>query len=195
MVSTSKTWTLPGLTENGAEARILNAALRCFARHGLLRTSMADIATEAGLSRTSLYKHFASREEVFSALCRRVNVGVRRAVIEAAGIAGDFEERLHAVAVARISWAFDALHLSEYGYELIDAKNALCGAAEAETEFVGLLTRIIASAGKTTISPAEAAGLLAQCLPSLIAGERTEAAARKKVTRFLRVFAGGLLAR
>lgn len=193
-MSTSSTWAVPGLEESGAEARILNAALRCFARHGFSRTTMSDIAEEAGLSRTSLYKHYPNREAAFRALAHRVNEGVRRAVTEAASAPGDMAERLHAVAVARVAWAFDALHLSEHGHELIDAKGELCGhsSQDTEAEFVALLTRIIASAGPTTAPPAEAAAILAKCLPGLVADETSEAAAREAVARFVRIFALGL---
>lgn len=193
-MSTLSTWVVPGLSETGAQARILNAALRCFARHGLSRTTMSDIAEAADLSRTSLYKHYPNRETVFRALVTRVNEGVRRAVTEAAAAPGSLEERLHAVAVARFAWAFDALHLSEHGHELIDAKDELCGAPtrETEAEFVGLLTRIIAAAAPTSATPAEAAEILAKCLPGLVAGERSEGAAREAVARFVRIFAQGL---
>ena len=195
-MSTSSTWALPGLAETGAEARILNAALRCFARHGLSRTSMSDIAQESGLSRTSLYKHYPNREEVFRALAARVNAGVRRAVIEAAGVPGDLTERLQAVAAARVAWAFDALHLSEHGRELVNAKNDLCGPAnqETEAEFVALLARIIAAAGPTTAAPDEAAAIIAKCLPGLSAEARSEAEAREAVTQLIRIYARGLTA-
>lgn len=184
------------MNESGAEARILNAALRCFARHGLSRTTMSDIAEAAGLSRTSLYKHYPNREAVFRALTVRVNEGVRRAVTEAAATPGTLVERLHAVAIARVIWAFDALHLSEHGHELIDAKDELCGAPtqETEAEFVALLARIIASAGPVSAPATEAAEILAKCLPGLVADERSEQAARDAVARFVRIFAHGLSA-
>lgn len=190
------TWVVPGLGETGAQARILNAALGCFARHGLSRTTMGDIAEAADLSRTSLYKHYPNREAVFRALVVRVNQGVRRAVTEAAATPGGLAERLHAVAVARVAWAFDALHLSEHGHELIDAKDELCGGPtqETEAEFVALLARIIAAGGPTATPPAEAAQILAKCLPGLIADVRSEQAARDAVARFVRIFARGLAA-
>src|SRR6185436_523896 len=100
-------WTIPDLAETGAQPRILNAALRCFARYGYARTSMTDIAAEAGLSRTILYKHYRRQEDVFRALSARVNQGVRRAVIEAAKTEGDVGARLQAVVAARIGWAFE----------------------------------------------------------------------------------------
>ena len=46
---------------------------------------------------------------------------------------------------ARVGWAFDLLHASEYGRELIDQKNRLCGKTNAETnaQFAGVIERII----------------------------------------------------
>ncbi|TAG30719.1 MAG: TetR/AcrR family transcriptional regulator [Rhodobacterales bacterium] len=52
------------------EAAILRAAFECFARYGLRRTSMADIAAGAGMSRPALYLHYAGKEDIFNALVR-----------------------------------------------------------------------------------------------------------------------------
>ena len=190
-------WTIPGLSETTTEARLLNAALRCFARYGYARTSMTDIATEAGLSRTILYKHYKSREDAFRALSIRVNQGVRRAVVDAAKTEGDHVTRLQAVVAARVGWAFEALQLSAHGRDLIDAKNELCGAAGAgtEAEFAKLLAKIIAGAGETALAPAEAADIIVKCLPALIANATTEQVAREKVARFVATFAAGLKAK
>jgi AcrR family transcriptional regulator len=195
-VSTARVWTIPGLAETGAQARILNAALRCFARYGYARTGMTDIAKEAGLSRTALYKIYPSLEDVFRALSLRVNQGVRQAVIEAAATKGDLATRLQAVIAARVSWAFEALHLSEHGHELIDAKNTLCGKSGADTEaqFRKLLAAIIADAGVKHSSAASAADVIVKCVPGLIEGQTSEADARNQVAQFVRVFAAGLAA-
>jgi AcrR family transcriptional regulator len=54
----------------GREARdeLLSAALRLFARHGYAEASMNAIATEAGYSKGALYWHFASKEDLLTAL-------------------------------------------------------------------------------------------------------------------------------
>ena len=46
------------------ENEILEAALRVFSQYGVKRTSMADIAKEAGISRQTLYKSFRSKDDV-----------------------------------------------------------------------------------------------------------------------------------
>lgn len=43
------------------ERKIMDAAVRCFARYGPQRTSMNDIAEEAGISRRTLYRVFDDR--------------------------------------------------------------------------------------------------------------------------------------
>jgi AcrR family transcriptional regulator len=189
-------WTIPELVDTSAQARIMNAAFRCFARYGYARTGMTDIAKEAGVSRTALYNNYPNLEDVFRALCERVNQGVRQAVIAAAATQGDLATRLQAVIAARVSWAFEALHLSEHGHELIDAKNALCGKAGADTEaqFRGLLTRIMTDAGVSQGTAVSAATVIVKCIPGLIADQKSETDARAQVAQFVRVFAAGLQA-
>lgn len=60
-----------GTGEDGrSEARreaILEAAVECFTSYGFRRTSLEDIARQAGISRTGVYHHFSSKEGVFLA--------------------------------------------------------------------------------------------------------------------------------
>ncbi len=59
----------PGAKEDGERPpnaeRILEAAEECFARYGFQKTSMEDIAREAGLSRRSVYRHFPDKAALF----------------------------------------------------------------------------------------------------------------------------------
>ncbi len=48
--------------------QILKAAAQVFARKGLADTSIAEIAVTAGVSHGLIYRHFASKEEVFAAV-------------------------------------------------------------------------------------------------------------------------------
>jgi len=45
-------------------SQILEAAAICFARNGFSRTTMDDVVRESGLSKGSLYRFFASKDEV-----------------------------------------------------------------------------------------------------------------------------------
>ena len=48
--------------------KIIEAAMAEFLEHGFKDASMRRIASAAGMSASGLYKHFASKEEMFSAL-------------------------------------------------------------------------------------------------------------------------------
>jgi AcrR family transcriptional regulator len=51
-------------TTDDARERILAAAERCIDRHGIRKTTMDDIASEVGLSRPSVYRYFADRDDL-----------------------------------------------------------------------------------------------------------------------------------
>ena len=46
------------------ELKILNGALRVFARDGISRSRIADIAAEAGISTSNLYEYYKSKEDL-----------------------------------------------------------------------------------------------------------------------------------
>ena len=52
--------------------RILDAAERLFVAKGYDRTSLQDIIEGTGLSKGAIYHHFASKEDIFYAVCDRI---------------------------------------------------------------------------------------------------------------------------
>jgi AcrR family transcriptional regulator len=64
---------MPRLTDARRELRrsqITEAAVRCFSRSGLERTSIADITAESGLSTGSIYAHYRNKAELVQAAAR-----------------------------------------------------------------------------------------------------------------------------
>jgi AcrR family transcriptional regulator len=62
---------MPKVTQEYMDARrqqILDAARRCFLRDGFHSTSMQDLFAESGLSAGAVYRHFASKNEVITAI-------------------------------------------------------------------------------------------------------------------------------
>jgi AcrR family transcriptional regulator len=51
--------------------QILAAATRAFARAGFARTSLDDVAAEAGITRVILYRHFESKADLYRAVLDR----------------------------------------------------------------------------------------------------------------------------
>jgi AcrR family transcriptional regulator len=62
--------TAPTSTDDARE-RILAAAERCIDRHGIRKTTMDDVASEVGLSRPSVYRYFADRDDLLIELITR----------------------------------------------------------------------------------------------------------------------------
>ena len=67
-------------------AAVLDGAVRAVEKHGARRTTMADIATLAGIAKGTLYNHFRAKEAVFSAA---VDAGVQALTEECITVAGE----------------------------------------------------------------------------------------------------------
>jgi AcrR family transcriptional regulator len=78
-----------------SDQRIIDAALRCIARWGLAKTTVEDVAREAGCSRATLYRAFpGGKEAVLAAVVDRELHRLEAAVADAVRAAGDLEGAL-----------------------------------------------------------------------------------------------------
>lgn len=55
---------------------ILDAAVAEFERHGFRRVALDDVARRAGVSRTTIYRRFANRDELVAAVVERENAAL-----------------------------------------------------------------------------------------------------------------------
>lgn len=62
------------------QERIVDAAARLFAQHGLAGTDVAQIAAQAGVAKGSLYNYFDSKNELYLHVCRDALSKSRQAV-------------------------------------------------------------------------------------------------------------------
>jgi AcrR family transcriptional regulator len=71
--SSSQPMSQPQIDSSNGDRRsqILDAALVCFAKRGFHQTSMHDISGEAGISVGLIYRYFANKEAVISAMAAR----------------------------------------------------------------------------------------------------------------------------
>jgi len=109
---------------------ILDAAERVFQRRGVSRTSLQEIAVDAGLTRGAIYWHFENKADVFDAMLQRVTLPMVASLqsppeVEAAdplphlrrNIATAFHQTVHDQQVQRV---FEiASHKVEYVDELL----------------------------------------------------------------------------
>lgn len=100
---------------------ILDAAFHAFAVYGFRRTSMEDIARGAGLSRTALYLHFRSKEDIFRSLSERYFDGCMADLGAALAGPGPAEDLLRAAFAAKDGKFMDVVLGTPHGRELLDA--------------------------------------------------------------------------
>ena len=62
---------MPKSDNEQREQRILDAALDLFVHYGYDKTTVSDIAHEAGVSKGAIYLHFESKDDLFEALLIR----------------------------------------------------------------------------------------------------------------------------
>ena len=182
--------------------RILDAAYTLFARYGFKRTSMEDIAAEAGLSRAALYLQFHNKEDIFRDLAIGLHeecLGKAEATLMENGTLG---ERLRLAVEAKTLPLIEITNSSPHGSELMDETNRLCGdvAAESARRFQKMLALAFegaASDGEIDLAVAgvtaqEAAELFATSVHGLKGADTTAAAFKRRLAPFVRVFVGGL---
>jgi len=58
--------------ENTTKSRILDEALVMFAENGYKGTNLRDLAAQLGLSKSALYKHYTSKEDIWNSLLDRM---------------------------------------------------------------------------------------------------------------------------
>lgn len=51
--------------------QILDAAMRCYERNGIAKTQLDEVAKEAGVSRTTLYRYVRNHEDLFNQVLKR----------------------------------------------------------------------------------------------------------------------------
>jgi AcrR family transcriptional regulator len=85
-------------TESGPIAdRVLDAALACVARVGVAKTTLDDVAKEAGCARATVYRAFPGRQALTQAVLDREIAAVARRVFDAARDAETLAEAIEAV--------------------------------------------------------------------------------------------------
>jgi TetR/AcrR family transcriptional regulator, repressor for uid operon len=84
-------------------AHILDAAQHCFVRAGFHRTTMQDVAVEAGMSPGNLYRYFPSKDAIVIGLCAR----------DRAQVSADFANLAELGADLDLFESFGRRHLAE----------------------------------------------------------------------------------
>lgn len=97
------------------EQRLLDATLACLARHGIAKTTLDDVAREAGVSRATLYRYFPGKQALLAAAVATESARMVAAV-DAAG-AAEVELEDAVVAMMRTA-AFELSHQAALQFAL-----------------------------------------------------------------------------
>jgi AcrR family transcriptional regulator len=82
--------------------QILDAALTCIARVGLTKTTLDDVAREAGCARATVYRCFPNKQQLLSALVVREVGALRDAVVGAAASTDTLGDAITAVIITAV---------------------------------------------------------------------------------------------
>ena len=191
--------------ENPKREAILLAANTLFRRYGYRRTSMEDIAKEAGMSRPSLYSYFKNKDEVFRSLSERIHERAlyeTTRMLEADPEKTTLEERLEGALAAKLGGVHTFGDESPHGNEICDEANRLCGdiVFDASSRFQALLTAALRKAnregeialGSPGPAPQIAAELLNLGAFGLIRGAEDSTTFYKRLSHFVRIYVAGL---
>jgi AcrR family transcriptional regulator len=131
---------------------VLNAALSVFSRYGFKRVSMDDIATEAGISRPSLYLSYPNKAAIFQALA---NAMAKRACDLATAAWPEtetFEKGLGCAALAINLDAWRLLKGSAHGGELLTDNSAIVGeiSVAVDAHFIALIKTRLTEQGQNS---------------------------------------------
>ncbi len=106
------------------EQKIVDAAIAVISRYGVKRTTMNDIAGEAGVVRQTLYNVYANKDEVLRAAIR-LHADRSLATIEAAcARTPDLGDQLDVVFTHLAVKPYDMVHATPHADEIIEGFNA-----------------------------------------------------------------------
>lgn len=101
---------------------ILDAALKAFATYGYRRTTMDDIAKGVGISRSALYMHYRSKEDILRSLAARYfEEAVESVATELGSPNRPAAEALAAAFVGYDGKFMDIVFGTAHGAEMLDA--------------------------------------------------------------------------
>lgn len=117
---------------------ILSAARARFLHYGFKKTTIDEIAADAGIGKGSVYLHFCSKEEILQTLSREVKSNITAQMQAIAGSLASPEEKLRRMMLAAVLSVHDAAQTTSHGAELVDEllqpQITACGQAERQKQ-------------------------------------------------------------
>jgi AcrR family transcriptional regulator len=186
-----------------ARNRLVDAAEACFTRFGVAKTTLEDIATEAGVSRATVYRYFeGGRDEIILGVVLREG----KEFLEALGRRVQREETLGDAIVEGVLYTVAAVRKNEhlallFAPEVAGHTTSIAGASTALYELTQDFLRPIFEQARAAgqlrdgIIAEDAAEFVLRIILSLlsVAGPRTRSQAKER--EFLRTYCAGAIVR
>jgi TetR/AcrR family transcriptional regulator len=168
-----------------ADDVLLAAGFDAFARHGFTRTTMADIAERAGMSRPALYLRVRNKEEVLRAVGAALLADSLARAREAADSATDPATRALAVLEAKLGLTLGLAERSEHAVELLAHYARVAG--EESSAYTEEIERLTAAALRSGGAAAQRSADLATALVRAVQGLERDLEDAARARRLLRV--------
>ncbi|MEO0072811.1 MAG: TetR/AcrR family transcriptional regulator [candidate division WOR-3 bacterium] len=97
--------------------QILKAATEVFARYGLSKTTIEDIAKEAGVGKSSIYYYFENKDEIFKAVIEEQVRAVQEKIKNAIENVSDPVDKLKTFAITRMKCFREVAHVYEHVFK------------------------------------------------------------------------------
>ena len=141
----------------------MDGARAAFLRFGFERSSIADIATGAGVSRTAVYHYFPGKEDVLRAVVDELHTASLAAANAALESSQTLELALTNLFEAKLGRMLSVVSASPHGEELLASGHRFTGAATraADEDFQALVVKALVRHGRAEEAQAVADTLIA----------------------------------
>lgn len=153
-------------TYKGTQERIIKSGLEMFLRNGFERTNLRDLCADAGVTTGSFYRHFGSKEDMFSFFVQPAVDEIRQDFADAERLCA---EAVEAGDIRRLWMIMDADRLLDYIYRNFDALKLLlkCSDGTAYSDFLNEIVSLETDISIRYLSMARDRGLISAEIPSV----------------------------
>ena len=96
------------------------AAMECFAKYGLEKTTLEDIAKAVGLNKTSLYYYYKNKEDIFIEVALKEGEDFISSLQAATLKKKDIEDRISFYLESRLNYYTNVLNMNRVSTETLD---------------------------------------------------------------------------
>lgn len=119
---------------NNTKLHIIKTATELFARYGLKKTTMDEIAEKAGIAKGTIYIYFESKEKLFTAIINKEAEEYFQKLESVINVCSSPEEKLKAFVRSFFEIIFDYMNLYNVTFHAMSEINNLMPALQSELE-------------------------------------------------------------